>query len=174
MKHCSSDKPAPMRIPQILPMKIHSIALAAAVALIFTFPLRADDAAVAARLAKIPAAAEALKKAAGTAKIEKVNIEKDGKITVYEAVLIEAGQPNREVSVTAEGAINAEEETVPLEKVPAAARTAIEAGAKGAKIDRVNRIKRASGVTYEAAYVNKGKKTEVEYLEDGKPKPEEK
>ena len=29
-------------------------------------------------------------------------------------------------------------------------------------------------LTYEALYVNKGKKTEVEYLEDGKVKPEEK
>src|SRR5947207_11575264 len=86
-------------------------------------PLHADDAAVAAKLAKIPAAAaEALKKAAGTAKIEKVNIEKDGKTTVYEVELVEAGQPNREVSVTADGKINAEEETVPLEKVPDAPR----------------------------------------------------
>ena len=43
------------------------------------------------------------------------------------------------------------------------------------KIERVNRIKRASGgVTYEASYVSKGKKTDVEYLEDGKVKPEEK
>jgi uncharacterized membrane protein YkoI len=139
-------------------------------------PLRADEAAVTAKLAKIPpAAAEALKKAAGTAKIQKVNIEKDGKTTVYEVELVEAGQPNREVSVTADGKINAEEETVPLEKVPDAPRKAIEAGAKDAKIERVNRIKRASGlVTYEATYAAKGKKTDVEYLEDGKLKPEEK
>jgi hypothetical protein len=140
-----------------------------------TTSVRADDAAVAAKLAKIPAAAaEALKKAAGTAKIDKLNIEKDGKVTVYEVELIEAGQPNREVSVTADGKLNAEEETVPLEKVPEAVRKAIEAGAKGAKIERVQRIKRAAGVTYEAAYVAKGKKTEVEFLEDGKQKPEEK
>ena len=59
--------------------------------------------------------------------------------------------------------------------MPDAARKAIEAGAKGAKIERVNRIKRTvGGVTYEAAYNAKGKKTEVEYLEDGKVKPEEK
>lgn len=146
------------------------------VALLLAPSLRADDAAVAAKLQKFPpAAAEALKKAAGTAKIEKLDIEKDGKVTIYEAVLIEAGKPDREVSVTADGKINAEEETVPLEKVPEAARKGIEAGAKGAKIERVQRIKRASGgVTYEALYVSKGKKTEVEFLENGKPKPEEK
>lgn len=157
-------------------MKLPSIALLITASLLPIFSSRADDAAVAAKLAKIPpAAAEALKKAAGTAKIEKVNIEKDGKTTVYEVELVEAGQPAREVSVTADGKINAEEETMPLDKLPEAVRKAVEAGAKGATIERVNRIKRASGgVTYEAAYNAKGKKTEVEYLEDGKVKPEAK
>ena len=135
--------------------------------------LRADDSA---KLAKLPpAAAEALKKAAGSATIEKVSIEKDGKTTIYEIDLVEAGKPNREVSVTADGKLHAEEETVPLEKVPAGAKKSIEAGAKGAKIERVNRIKRANGeLTYEALYSAKGKKTEVEFFEDGKQKPEEK
>ena len=139
-------------------------------------PLRADEAAVAAKLAKIPpAAAEALKKAAGTATIKAVDIEKEGKVTIYEVELTEAGKPDREVSVTADGKINAMEETVPIEKVPEAARKAIEAGAKGAKIDRVQKITRGgSTITYEALYNNKGKKTEVEYFEDGKQKPEEK
>jgi uncharacterized membrane protein YkoI len=157
-------------------MKIQSLPAAAfTLAFIALIPLRADDAAIAAKLAKIPpAAAEALKKAAGSAKIDKVSIEKDGKTTIYEVELIEAGQPNREVSVTADGKLNAEEETVPLEKVPEAARKAIEAGAKGTKIERVQRIKRAGGLTYEALYVAKGKKTEVEFFEDGKQKPEEK
>ncbi len=158
-------------------MKIQSTLTAAFVAALASLtPLRADDAAIAAKLAKIPpAAAEALKKAAGTAKIEKVSIEKDGKVTIYEIDLSEAGQPNREVSVTADGKINAEEETMPIDKVPAGARKAIEAGAKGAEINRINRIKRSNGeVTYEALYVAKGKKTEVEFFEDGKQKPEEK
>ena len=157
-------------------MKLQSIAILITASLLPIFSVRADDAAVAAKLAKIPpAAAEALKKAAGTAKIEKVNIEKDGKTTVYEVELVEAGQPNREVSVTADGTLNAEEETTPFDKLPEAVRKAVEAGAKGATIERVNRIKRAvGGVTYEAAYNAKGKKTEVEYLEDGKVKPEAK
>jgi len=142
-------------------------------AFVLTFTsLHADDAAVAAKLAKIPkAASEALKKAAGTAHIETLNIEKDGKITVYEIELNEAGKPNREVSVTADGKLNAEEYTVPLTEVPAAAKAAIEAGAKGAVIKRVQHIARAGKVTYEALYVAKGKETEVEYLEDGSLKP---
>ena len=158
-------------------MKIQMLPIAAlSVFLTTNLASRADEAAVAAKLAKIPpAAAEALKKAAGTATIEKVSIEKDGKVTLYEVDLVEAGQPNREVSVTADGKIQLEEETVPLEKVPDAARKAIEAGAKGATIERINRIKRANGgVTYEPLYVLKGKKTEVEFFEDGKQKPEEK
>ncbi len=136
----------------------------------------AADPAVEAKLAKIPAAAsEALKKFAGSATIGSLSIEKDGKVTVYEITLSEAGKPAREVSVTADGKLNAEEETVPLDSVPEAARKAIEAGAKGAKIERVQKIKRASGgLTYEALYNNKGKKTEVEYLENGEKKPEEK
>lgn len=158
-------------------MKIPSPCLAiVALTLALSSPTWADDAAVAAKLAKIPApAAEALKKAAAGAKIETVTLEKDGKTTVYEAVITEAGKPNREVSVTADGKINAEEVTVPLDKVPEGARKAIEAGAKGAKIERVMHIKRASGgETFEALYVAKGKKTEVEYTADGKVKPEEK
>ena len=140
-------------------MKIPTVA-AFALALISISSVRADDAAITAKFAKIPAAAaEALKKAAGTAKIEKLDIEKDGKVTIYEIETSEAGQPNREVSVTADGKIHAEEETLPLDKVPEGARKAIEAGAKGAKIERINRIKREGGVTYEALYNNKGKKT---------------
>src|SRR5258708_812731 len=86
-----------------LPMNLSFPALAAfGMALSLTTSLRADDAAIAAQLKKFPPpAAEALKKAAGSAKIEKLSIEKDGKVTVYEAVLTEPGQPNREVSVTA-------------------------------------------------------------------------
>jgi hypothetical protein len=156
-------------------MKTRLLVRTAFAAVFFTSAtLYAEDAAVTAKLAKFPpTAAEALKKAAGTATIEAVSIEKDGKVTLYEADLVEAGQPNREVSVTADGKIQLEEEAVPLEKLPAALRKAIETGAKGAKIERINRIKRASGeVTYEPLYVLKGKKTEVEYLEDGKVKPE--
>ena len=158
-----------MKIPSLIPT-------AFAAAFVAIAPLHADDAAVAAKLAKIPpAAAEALKKAAGTATIEAVSIEKDGKVTLYEVDLTETGKPNREVSVTADGKIQLEEEAVTLEKVPEAVRKAIEAGAKGAKVERINKIKRASGeVTYEPLYVLKGKKTEVEFLEDGKVKPEEK
>ena len=158
-------------------MKIRSLIHTAVVlSLVSITASRADEAAVAAKLAKIPpAAAEALKKAAGTATIEKVSIEKEGKVTLYEVDLVETGKPNREVSVTADGKIQLEEEAVLLEKVPEAARKAIEAGAKGATIERINKIKRAGGgVTYEPLYVLKGKKTEVEYLEDGKVKPEEK
>ena len=153
-----------------------SLPLALTLALIGTGALQADDAAVASKLAKIPpAAAEALKKSAGTATIGSLSIEKDGKVTVYLVTLSEPGKPEREVSVTADGKLDAEEETVPLEKVPEAARKAIEDHAKGAKIERVQRIQRAAGgVTYEALYVVKGKKSEIEFLENGQQKPEEK
>jgi hypothetical protein len=135
--------------------------------------LHADDAAVTAKLAKIPKpAAEALKKAAGTGHIESVSLEKDGKVTVYEAVITEKGKPEREVSANAEGKIVLDEFTIPLADAPAVVKKAIEAGAKGATIKRVMHISREGKVTYEALYVLKGKESEVEYLEDGTVKPE--
>jgi hypothetical protein len=108
-------------------------------------------------------------------KIERVSTEKHGKVTVYEAELTAPGKPNHEVAVTSDGKVKGEEETVPLDAVPEAARKAIADGAKGAKIARVQKIHEDGLLTYEALYVTeKGKKTEVEYLEDGKVKPEEK
>ena len=125
---------------------------------------------------KIPApAAEGLKKYAAdhAMKIEAVSTEKHGKVTVYEAVLTAPGKPNHEVAVTADGKVKGEEETVELATVPEAARKAIEAGAKGMKIQRVMKIQEDGMTTYEAAYVNaKGKVTEVAYLADGKVAPE--
>ncbi|MEO6784635.1 MAG: hypothetical protein ABI318_00775 [Chthoniobacteraceae bacterium] len=148
--------------------------LCAALALAFT--AIADDAAIPG-MKKAPAAAsEALKKYAADAgmKIEKVAVEKHGKVTVYEAELKAAGKADREVAVTADGKVKGEEETVPLDKIPAAARKAIEANAKGAKIQRVQRIKEDGETVYEAEYVLKGKSTEVVFFADGKIKPEEK
>ena len=89
--------------------------------------------------------------------------------TVLETETAELGQKG-EWLVT-DGKLNAEEYTVPLTEVPAAAKAAIEAGARGAVIKRVQHITRAGKVTYEALYVAKGKETEVEYLEDGSLKP---
>ena len=153
-------------------MKITSIILAAlcssSLAIAGDAPVKGMD--------KIPAAAaEGLKKYAAdhSMKIEKVATEKHGKVTVYEAELSAPGQPPHEVAVTADGKVKGEEETIPLDKVPDAARKAIEAGAKGSKIVRVQLIKEDGITTYEAEYQNaKGKISEVEYLEDGKVKPE--
>ena len=162
----------PMKLKSILP-----ILAAFCAVLLATTAANADDAAKIPGMKKAPAAAaEALKKYAADAgmKIEKVVVEKHGKVTVYEAELKAAGKADREVSVTAEGKLKGEEETVPLDKVPAAARKAIEENAKGAKIERVQRIKEDGEITFEAAYVLKGKTTEVVYYPDGKIKPEEK
>ena len=126
-----------------------------------------------AKLAKLPpAAAAALKKAAGTATITAVDTEKDKGVITYEVDLKENGQPDREVTVSAEGKILIMESAIPLKDVPAAAKTAIEAGAKGAKIVRVNQMVRGDITSYEALYEMKGTKTEVEYLADGTLKPE--
>ncbi len=145
-------------------------------ALTFACTALADDAKIPGMKKAPAAAAEALKKYAADAgmTIEKVAVEKHGKVTVYVAELKAAGKADREVAVTADGKVKGEEETIPLDKVPAAARKAIEENAKGAKIERVQRIKEDGEITFEAAYVLKGKTTEVVFFADGKIKPEEK
>jgi hypothetical protein len=159
-------------------MKLHSsltAALIAAVTCIST--LRAEDAGKIPGIDRAPAAAaESLKKYAADVgmKIRKVAVEKHGKVTVYEAELVAPGKAEREVAVTADGKVKGEEETVALDKVPNVVRKAIEANAKGAKISRVQRIKEDGRTTFEAAYAAKGRTAEVEFLEDGKVKPEEK
>ena len=124
-------------------------------------------------LDKIPvAAADGLKKYAAdhSMKIEKVATEKHGKVTVYEAELTAPGKPNHEVAVTADGRVQAEEETVDLATVPDTVRKAIETGApKGSKIQRVQKVQEDGRVTYEAAYVSaQGRVTEVSYLANGR------
>ena len=159
-------------------LKIIVSMFAALCAVLATTPVAsADEGSTIPGMKRAPAAAtEALKKYAADAgmKIEKVAVEKHGKVTVYEAELKAAGKADREVAVTADGKVKGEEETVPLDKIPAAARKAIEENAKGAKIQRVQRIKEDGETTYEAAYVLKGKTTEVVFFADGKVKPEEK
>lgn len=160
-------------------MKLKSITsmFAALCAMLIIAPsVIADDAKIPGMKKAPAAAAEALKKYAADAgmKIEKVAVEKHGKVTVYEAELKADGKADREVAVTADGKVKGEEETVPLDKVPEAARKAIEANAKGAKIQRVQRIKEDGETTYEAEYVLKGKSAEVVFFADGKIKPEEK
>lgn len=157
-------------------MKLTSILAALCATLLITTTAVADDAKIPGMKKAPAAAAEALKKFAAEAgmTIEKVAVEKHGKVTVYEAELKGAGKADREVAVTADGKVKGEEETIPLDKVPAAARKAIEENAKGAKIERVQRIKEDGETVYEAAYVLKGKTTEVCFFPDGKIKPEEK
>jgi hypothetical protein len=161
-------------------MNIQTRSLLAALC-VCTFSLvaaHAQDAAKIPGMNKAPAAAaEALKKYAADngMKIDKVSVEKHGKVTVYEAALSAEGKPDHEVSVTADGKVKGEEETVQLDSVPEAPRKAIQENAKGAKIVRVQKIKEDGSTTYEAAYLStKGKTSEVEFLEDGKVKPEEK
>ena len=132
------DKPQPSNPP----MKLKAItSLFAALCVLLVTTVGADDAKIPGMKKAPAAAAEALKKYAADAgmKIKKVAVEEHGKVTVYEAELKAPGKANREVAVTADGKVKGEEETIPLDKVPEAARRAIEANAKGAKIVRVQR-----------------------------------
>src|SRR5438067_1990124 len=93
-------------------MKTRSAFVAALCAvLVLIFTATADDARIPGMNRAPAAAAEALKKYAAEAgmKIEKVAVEKHGKVTIYEAELKAAGKADREVSVTADGKVKEEE-----------------------------------------------------------------
>ena len=157
------DKPQ----PSTPPMKLKAItSLFAALCVLLVTTAGADDAKIPGMKKAPAAAAEVLKKYAADAgmKIKKVAVEEHGKVTVYEGELKAAGKADREVAVTADGKVKGEEETIPLDKVPEAARRAIEANAMGAKIVRVQRIKEDGETGYKAEYVLKDKATEVVFL----------
>ncbi len=135
---------------------------------------RAEDEGKAIAQDKVPAAAlAAINKFAGEGKIEKVVVEKGEKGVVYEATIKGSGHAMREVSVTAAGKIESEEEVIALADAPAKVRAAIEAHAKGGKVLKIERIKEDDATTYEAEFETGGKKNEVEFDQNGKVKPEE-
>lgn len=126
---------------------------------------------MAAKLSKLPPAA-ALKKAAGATTITAVDTEKEKGVTTSEVDLKEKGKSERGITVSAEGKILIMKSAVRLKDVPAAAKPAIEAGAKGAKIVRINKIVSGKLTNCEALYDLKGTKSEMAYLADGTVKPE--
>jgi hypothetical protein len=108
-------------------------------------------------------------------KIEKVFTAKHGKVTVYEAELTAPGKAQPRSCRHADGKVKGEEGNRAA-GIRARGRSQSDCGRSQGREDLAgaeNPGRRV--VTYEALYVTeKGKKTEVEYLEDGKPKPEAK
>ncbi len=99
---------------------------------------------------------------ANTAGAEIKNIVKEtakGK-TVYEVETIKDGL-TRDVIFSASGAVLETEQQVSLDSIPAASRSALEAKAKGAKIEKVEALTKNGKVSYEAVVLRNGRNTEI-------------
>ena len=94
--------------------------------------------------------------------------------TTYEVELTKDGR-GKDVSMDANGKVVEVEEEVALNSIPAAARTAIEKGATGGKVLKVEAVSAGSGApqAFEAQVLKGGKRSEVRVAPDGSPKPEE-
>ena len=75
----------------------------------------------------------------------------------------------RDLMIDGAGSILSVEEEVTIDKIPAAARAAMEKAAVGGKIAKVEILTKDKTVTYEAAIAKNGKTSEVTFTADGKP-----
>lgn len=121
-------------------------------------------------LEQAPAKArEAILKAAGDAKIIKVEKEMEDGAPAYEAEWKTNGKKH-EIAVTAEGALISSEETVAAQDVPEAVRKAAEKRFPGAeKLVFTKEIE----VSYEVTVVHQGKKHEIEISPGGQIEEDE-
>jgi len=127
------------------------------------------------------AAAKAFKDAFPKGEIEKLDVDEENGVTVYD-IEFKNGAVDQEMDLTADGTILEVTLVVEAKAVPAAAMKAIEKAAEGGKIGRIENIdiryetkdgkaiKLAKPVTHFAAEVTKGDKTaEVVVTPDGAP-----
>ncbi len=144
-----------MQYDRLLGMLIRSILIGA----LAFFAASAAEKSI--KQADLPAAVrEALP--ANTAGAEIRNIVKEtskGK-TVFEVQTVKDGL-SRDLIFSASGTLLETEQQVTLESLPAASRAALEAKARGAKIEKVEALTKGGKVTYEAAIDRNGKKSEI-------------
>ncbi|ACO34663.1 MULTISPECIES: PepSY domain-containing protein [Acidobacterium] len=93
--------------------------------------------------------------------------------TEYEVETIRHGM-TRDISIDAAGHVLEVEQQVPLSQVPAAAKAAIQKGAAGGHLIRVEKVtsSMSSEVAYEAGIRAHGRYHEVRVHPDGSPAPE--
>ncbi len=123
---------------------------------------------------KLPAGAAAtITKWAGNAKVSSIVVEKEGKLTVYEAVIEGPEGAKREVAVTAGGDIFSTEEVIALEKAPEAVRAAAGKAIGDGKLVTCEKIVTGEVTTYEITFTTGDKENEVELNADGSVKEDD-
>jgi putative PepSY-like beta-lactamase-inhibitor len=129
-------------------------------------PLAAAEQKIACK--SMPAAAsDAFKAAYPNAVLKGCSKEDDNGKVAYEYAS-EEGKTHRDVSYSEDGKLIAAEETVTLEAVPDAVRTALKAKYPKGAVSRSEKITGEGGVKYEFRVKNGGKRVEAVFDEEGK------
>ncbi|MGC8761783.1 MAG: PepSY-like domain-containing protein [Bryobacteraceae bacterium] len=100
------------------------------------------------------------------AKITGYSLETADGVRLYEAECVAAGR-RHDLTVTAEGVVREDEETIPIGEIPAAVRTSFEKEFPKARIVRAEKITAGDKVTYELSLQNSPRKEAV-FSPDGK------
>jgi len=127
------------------------------------------------KVSDLPAAVQAtVKEQSKGATVRGFSKEQEHGKRIYEVEMTVNGH-GRDVSMDAEGKVVEVEEEVEIGSIPEAARSAIEKGAEGGKILKVEALSSGSSSpdAYEAQVRKAGKRSEVRVAPDGSPKPED-
>lgn len=121
-----------------------------------------------------PAVQTAVKEQSKGATIRGLAKETENGKTTYEVEMTVNGR-GKDVSMDQNGKVVEVEEQVALDSIPEAAKKAIEKGAGGGKILKVEAVSdgSSSANAYEAQVQKAGKHLEVRVAPDGSPKPED-
>lgn len=147
-------------------MKLNPILLLAALALPhFSFAGEADQPV---KFADLPAAvAQAIKEAAGDAKLDKLVLGDEDGTPAYEAVWQAQGHQH-EIAVAQDGRVLGLEEIIALEEAPEAVRAAISKEADGRKVLEVEKVLEKGKTSYEATIERAKGKVQVRFNAAGK------
>jgi uncharacterized membrane protein YkoI len=126
------------------------------------------------KMSDLPAAVQAtVKEQSKGATLRGLAKEVEKGKTFYEAELTVNGH-GKDISMDETGQVVEVEEEVPLNKIPSAAKAAIEKGAAGGKIAKVESVTQGEKlVAYEAQVRKAGKHSEVRVDPNGNPAPED-
>ena len=127
------------------------------------------------KMSDLPAAVQNTVKAESKgATIRGFSKETENGKTTYEAEMTVNGH-GKDISMDSDGKVVEVEEQVPMSSVPEAARSAIEEGAMGGRVTKVESVSNGSGPVeaYEAQVLKAGRHSEVRVAPDGSPKPED-
>lgn len=113
------------------------------------------------------AAAKALKEQAGGEKIKGLSKEKDEGKTVYEATFSRKGRVH-DVTVSEDGKLVSDEETIPAAEAPKVVRAALEKELPGGKIEKMELIREDGKISYEALISAGDKRQEIKLDSKGK------